>query len=424
MAILFSCPYCTASVKVPDSASGKLGACPKCGTKVRIPNVPIPPPSMNVAPPPVSPVALPGAAPQVRGLDLDFLDPQAAIPPVAPPPRPPVLTDPFDFSAAAAAAPAYASSVARKKATAPRKPMGSGPLIVVGLALLALAGAGIWTYVQNLPVYEGTVAGMRVPSGQAIAVTVPWSSIEVPPQTQLPVIEYFKKRKTSLTNNLLKIDIGASAQGLIVRFETTAESMLVSVDPQLVPDIKTLITQNKAAWDESRKRELIQSAQELCAIAAKAQAAGTRMENVSGYRDSVALNALVRGLGRHCVAVANKVNHPCVFEDELGQLFFVVHHQATDLLIVEKSGEGRVKVLPVDFRIYARVPSTASATPQIVTPPPEEEAEAAPNNKKEKPEMPAAEGEADAAESGMEMQPESVGDEKMMMPVMKKMMTE
>ena len=39
----FSCPYCTASVKVPDSASGKLGACPKCGTKIRIPSVPVPP---------------------------------------------------------------------------------------------------------------------------------------------------------------------------------------------------------------------------------------------------------------------------------------------------------------------------------------------------------------------------------------------
>lgn len=368
MAILFSCPYCTASVKVPDSASGKLGACPKCGTKIRIPVVAIPPPTPIVAPSPVLPVA-PQVAP---GLDLGFLDPQAAIAPPAPPPRPATPADPFDFSSSTAAAPAYSPSASRKKTAAPRKPMGSGPLFVVGLALLALAGAGIWTYVQSLPVYEGTVAGMRIPSGQAIAVTVPWSTIEVPPQTQLPVIEYFKQHKTALTNNLLKIDIGASPQGLIVRFETTAESMLVSVDPQLVPDIKTLIIQNKAAWDESRKRELTLSAQELCDIVAKAQAAGTRMENVSNYRDTVALNALVRGLGRHCVAVANKVNHPCVFEDELGQLFFVVHHQATDILVVEKSGEGRAQVLPAEFRIYARIPSTAAATPHIVTPQPED----------------------------------------------------
>ena len=414
MAILFSCPYCTASVKVPDSTSGKLGGCPKCGTKIRIPVVAIPPSPRLMAPLPVLPVAPPLAAPGPPEMALDFLAPQAALPPVPPAPRPAATGDPFDFSAAAAA-PAYSSPVSRKKPTAPRKPMGSGPLIVVGLALLALAGAGIWTYVQNLPVYEGTVAGLRVPSGQAIAVTVPWSSIEIPPQTQLPVIAYFKQYKTSLTNNLLKIGIGASPQGLIVRFETTAESMLVSVDPQLVPDIKTLITQQKAAWEESRKRELTQSAQELCDLAAKAQAAGQRMENVSNYRDSVALNALVRGLGRHCVAVANKVNHPCVFEDELGQLFFVVHHQATELLVVEKSGEGRVKVLPAEFRISARIPSTASATPHFVPPPPEEEeSEAAPNDKKMKPEKPAAEGEADAPEAGMEMPPDQAGEEAMM----------
>jgi len=234
----------------------------------------------------------------------------------------------------------------------------------MGLGLLVLGGAGIAIFLRSLPVYEGTVAGVRVPSDSAIAVTVPWLTLDIPPHTQQLVIEYFERKKTSLTNTLMKIDIGATSHGLVVQFETTAESMLIRVDPSQVPDIKALMTQYQVAWDASRKRELTQFAQELCANVAKAQAEGTSLENISNYHDVVALNALVRGLGRHCVAVAHKIIHPCVFEDEQGQLFFVVPRQATELLVVEKHVEGRTWVLPAEFRIHVRI-STSAMTPHV-----------------------------------------------------------
>ncbi|MEX0716942.1 MAG: hypothetical protein WD066_10155 [Planctomycetaceae bacterium] len=37
MAIEFHCPYCTAAVRVADSAAGKRGTCPKCAQKVMVP---------------------------------------------------------------------------------------------------------------------------------------------------------------------------------------------------------------------------------------------------------------------------------------------------------------------------------------------------------------------------------------------------
>ena len=37
MAIQFNCPYCTAPIRVGDEAAGKVGKCPKCATKLRVP---------------------------------------------------------------------------------------------------------------------------------------------------------------------------------------------------------------------------------------------------------------------------------------------------------------------------------------------------------------------------------------------------
>jgi len=39
MAIEFDCPYCTTSIRVPDSAGGKRGTCPRCKSKIIVPKV-------------------------------------------------------------------------------------------------------------------------------------------------------------------------------------------------------------------------------------------------------------------------------------------------------------------------------------------------------------------------------------------------
>ena len=422
MAIQFSCPYCTASVKVPDSASGKLGACPKCATKIRIPTIPTPPtaaPHPPAAPPVMAPFAMP-MHPAPRPMDPgpgfpNFFE-AAPAPAAAPPPPPPASADPFDFSNMAAAAPASSATAApvptpayskatRKKPT-PRKPLSPGLLIAIGLGVLLLVGVGIWQFIANQPVYSGYIAGERFPSERPISITLPWASIEVPAATQPKVIEYFQRHQTSLANPILKIDITASHQGLIIRFATTADSILVSVDPQLVPDVKTLIDENKAAWDEARTRELTLFAQQMCDNLAKAQLTNSRVE-LSTYRDTVALNALVRGLGRHCVGVTQRINYPCVFEDEVGKLYFAIPRMATEVTVMEKSSEARVKMLPPDFQISASIPATASATPRVEPAVPETPVE---------PVKPAAAEGEETMKDDKPMKPDAAGEEKMMKP--------
>ncbi len=354
MAILFSCPYCTSSIKVPDSTAGKLGACPKCATKIRIPAVPIPPVTKTpVTSGPVSPPAQP------------FLFAPGALPAVASQPREESPTDPFDFSAVSPPVPAAASSTNPQKPANRAKTSSTGLLIGVLVGILALAGVGVWQYVKNLPVYTGAVAGARVPiSSQAISVSVPWATIGVDASTQPPVIEYFKRHKSSILSNMLTIEIGASPVGLEIRLTPSEIATLVSVDPLLIPDLKKLIAAQESTWDATRKAELLQSGKQLCENIAKAQLAGDRMSNIANYRDTVALNALVRGLGHHSHAVTNNTVYPCVFESKDGKLYFVAPIQATGLTVQEKVGEGRSGVLPAQYSIQATIPPPVAATPQ------------------------------------------------------------
>ena len=429
MAIQFSCPYCTASVKVPDSASGKLGACPKCGTKIRIPSIPIPPvsaPTFPAAPPVMSPYVMPAPlpAPVDPGSGFPDLFQVTAVPVTAPRPPSPVSTDPFDFSnvsmAAASVSTPSSSAASRKKSLDGNgNPLGKGVLFGIGVGIgvgvmqlvlvlvgLVLVGVVIWQIIANQPVYTGTVVGERFPSERPISVPLPWDAIEVPAATQSSVMEYFKRHQTSLASSLYKLDIAASPQGLVIRFATTADSFLVSVDPQLVPDVKTLIDQNKAAWDEARKRELTFFAKQLCDNIAKAQLTGT-LTGMASYRDTVVFNALVRGLGRHCVAASKGTNYPCVFEDEAGKLYFVVHKTVTELTVMEKSGAERVPLLPPDFRIRASLPAAPAPAPRMEPVPSDAPVEA---------EKPVAEGGEETMKDDKAMQPESKDGEKMMEP--------
>ena len=95
MAIQFNCPYCTAAIQVPDASAGKLGRCPKCETRLRIPSIAPPepaapaPPAAAVPPPqPPAPTTANPARPLLLDTSAVFVMPpqEPAIAPPAPPP--------------------------------------------------------------------------------------------------------------------------------------------------------------------------------------------------------------------------------------------------------------------------------------------------------------------------------------------------
>lgn len=91
MAIQFQCPYCSATIRVPDSASGKAGQCPKCQARLKIPEVAPPPPGSEIPPTP----SLPQTGPLLGDKSTVFLLPPVEVSPpvpggliIGPPPEP------------------------------------------------------------------------------------------------------------------------------------------------------------------------------------------------------------------------------------------------------------------------------------------------------------------------------------------------
>jgi hypothetical protein len=249
------------------------------------------------------------------------------------------------------------------------------------LALLVLAGVGGWLILKNQPIYAAAVTGTHAPAGQGISVSVPWATVNVEQSRQPPVVEYFKRHQTAILSNILKIEIAASINGLEIRALPLEGTEIVGVDPYGTPDIKKFLLANETAWDTTRRQVLAQFGKNLCDNVLDAQLKGGKVSNISDYRDVVALNSLVRGLGRHVLAGSDQKLYPCIFEDKDGKLYFVVPIGTRDLVVTEKTFEGQPHVLPSGFRLDVSVaPPAAGVTPIA---PAAEPASTAPVEKKE-----------------------------------------
>ena len=87
--IRFKCPTCASSLTVNEAKAGALGLCPRCGTKVRVPQGPAPsppPPTPALLPPAVEAPAEPDEVSSTYGFESPPDPPPA--PRKAAPPRP------------------------------------------------------------------------------------------------------------------------------------------------------------------------------------------------------------------------------------------------------------------------------------------------------------------------------------------------
>ena len=93
--------------------------------------------------------------------------------------------------------------------------------------------------------------------------------------------------------------------------------------------MREFVVEHGAGFEDMRRNELKEKAAEFCA---KLRDSGDPAE-LAGFRDSVGLNSMRRGLGYVVQAVANGRQCPCVYEDNRGRLYFAVPLGVTELEI-------------------------------------------------------------------------------------------
>lgn len=326
MELEFNCPYCTAAIRVDASAAGKLGHCPKCGIKLRVPELPDQPAAAPLAPT--------SAVPPLEVLSDELVPPVQSSSLPGTMPLPPVIPQPV--GPAAAKSPVASRFKPRRRGT----PAWAGlvpPILFGGLLLLVLALLWYW----NLPNYTGTLTGEVVPANYSLSAVLHGQAAGAPPAEFRSWMGHLLQFPITLVDPQGAISVrylSKDGQRLTVLLEPGPEMMLVRVPLHAHAAIKKYHVQQVARLEEARQQELASALKQICTDWKAAQETGGRLENLGQYMRELGFNTHVQGLGRICEAVANNGVYPCVAEDDAGHLTFLVPRGTARFQIRERPG--------------------------------------------------------------------------------------
>lgn len=344
MAIQFNCPYCTASIRVPDAAAGKRGTCPKCATQLIVP---------KVGPPPV-----PKSAPK---------EPERALP--GPPPVPAVLPEgfpgiPADLPAIAEAPPI--APMARRKA----KRKGTNPLIPL-LAIGVVLGLAAYFMLKPDRAVEGELSGEKVPGFKIPAASIGKADLSLSSEEGSPAWEDLVKSQIAAVRvpDAFQMQFEPNDIGVNITIQKEAGGEVFRVKPNAT--IKKFFEQHGDKISRLRQKEYEEA---LPKFAADWETAQKNAEPfvTEGYFETVGLNRLAGVMGYGLLAQVGDRAHRAIHEDAEGRLYFLLPAETKEFVLKgRKLPNGET---PFEGRFTVKVAETA----QEPTPPESTEPDSTP----------------------------------------------
>lgn len=302
MTIQFDCPYCTSTLKVPDSSAGKQGECPRCNTKLIVPN------PFGVDGQPTTP---PEPTPQSQPVQTNNVSEQPAEQPAS--------------SSDSDSQPAIMTSATSRYLRKRRKSnVGSLMLFLFFIIpLLGVAGYFYWEYSLRL---EGYLVAARLNSEAAkLEQRVQSKGLGLPDEVVQAVNQYLNMSSRSVKSDIMDLLFYGSDEGeLYVRLEPGKNTELVRVDMTADTNLINYIRENSEQLDRPRFAELQTNLKQFYTDWKNAIESGDDVHNLIHYRNAVGLNSLIGGLGYHVEARVNNKIYPCVHDDFDGGLYFLV----------------------------------------------------------------------------------------------------
>ena len=307
MAIEFNCPYCTATIRVPDAYAGKQGRCPKCDTKLLIPSVPLP----NQPAVPQSPVVQTQPAAASGGGPIF--------------PEGPAVTTNGDVVASDdpfAVRPVTTSVVKSRRRNARRRPSRALVIGVPVICFLVLFGIIAYSLTGSLPQLHGELTGRRLDGLSLSKSVIPWSDLSLNEDERRILQEALVTQPESLASQVMTCRLSASEDGILVTLAAQPESQWIVVN--VAADKPLALWRRKEGPNLNRRR--LDEFQSAVTQYAKDKLLKINGEQIAidavAVRDKVALNASGRSLSYAIHAVADTTIFPCAAEDEQGQLYF------------------------------------------------------------------------------------------------------
>jgi hypothetical protein len=363
MAIQFDCPYCTATMRVPDAVMGTIGRCPKCETSLRVPVVEIP--DVRAA----SMTASGAASPTIEAQSPSWADETRELPRIpaaaakaAHPfaddrdePRPPASsagTSLFgnDEPEGRTAAPIDNATAMRMRRDRPRV----RGWMWVSLAFVVAAigiGAAFWWQQKSNPVY--TARG-EVLAETSLSSVIPQKEIDIPEADWAAIKKALEQSPADLRSPQMNITFESAPRGIKVGLKPGRNRELVAVPIRDVPELVEASSSTNQAMREPRRKALAESLGEMSAQIQSATRAG-KPADLSNFGVSVGVTGLGGPLGFACHAVIDRNAYACVFEDREGRLYFLVPTGATDFVIRPREAGNAAQVLPPRLQVHVTV---------------------------------------------------------------------
>ena len=368
MAIEFRCPYCEATIRVADSAPGRVGKCPKCNTKMVVPKP-------TAALPPTLPLTFGGSS--------------AAPPtPVVPDDEPIVLeendADVPDIQFAAADSPAEISAAASFVPTEPAPatlPTNLVPVVdptapvrrvvrkrkskrppqvmwliaaVLGIGLSIAAGYVVYLQVFNRK-FTGDLNGIAQEELKLPNATLPKATLTLVTSALDPLLADLEAQPVPLVSDLMEVRIGGSKEGLTISVEHGLHTQWYQVDAKSHPRLAEFAAKNEKSWAAARTKKIDQAANQFIRDYQRVRTKESDSSVMPPYRDSLALPALVKGLGTQVVAVVGRTVYPCVYEQSDGMLYFLLPAKLKSFVLQGKPESA----LQAEFRVVVKRSETA-----------------------------------------------------------------
>lgn len=407
MSIEFNCPYCTATVRVADAAAGKVGRCPKCETRLRVPNVG-PFATTEAAPPtPPQPAASHPSTTDDRQTDTPAFDPdetqifrketaENSTSPAQSEPAPQfpsqgapatplntatgpasdVLPD-FNFADPKPATPASTPGqlplvppdadpitsryLKRKK----KNKFDYGKLIGPGLFGTLLVIIAVTYYVWSLPSFLGQLPGERLSPNQSIQVPLRGSLFDIDQKAFQRIVDDVRQSPIELRSELVILRMQTAADGLQLSLQPGGGADLIRVQVQTLAPVNKHYRNHYDRLDDARLLEIQNALVSLGHDWLKAPEDG-KTQMFPNYRHSLIYNAFVKGLGRICYARVGNAMYPCVHENLDGVLYFVVPKGTKEFAILERQEVPETPFFPSQFRIDVVVGLPEMDAPTVV----------------------------------------------------------
>lgn len=324
MAIEFDCPYCTATIRVPDAYGGKQGRCPKCDTRLLVPLV-VRPGSTTVPDASSSPVTTSGPAP---GIDS---------------------TSPTDvFAIKPAPAPARHRRSARRR---PSRALVIGMPVLCFLVLLAVI---FFSVTGSLPELTGDLVATRLEETTLPVTVIPWADARLSPEDQQTLRAFLETTPETLASEVMTCRMVGTDAGIEVRLTAGAESSWFVVDTTDHKPLALWLKKERTALNTSRISVLNSSLAAYCKDKLAQIAGEPVVIDAMSVRDNVAINACGGALSYVVQGVAGNRLVPCAYEDDRGMLYFCLPRETQGFQIPGRTFADGKKLFGGEFTAVVR----------------------------------------------------------------------